>query len=71
MMAVDVQLGQQPSAGVPRKLFQLDRMFNPVGYDVSADGRRFLVVGVRPLEFQNTPITVVLNWWVEFAKRKD
>jgi Tol biopolymer transport system component len=70
MMAVDVPLGPTPSAGVPRKLFPLNTSFVNFGYDVSADGQRFLVSRTRE-DVPDAPITVVLNWWAEFAKRSN
>jgi hypothetical protein len=46
MMVVDVQLGEKPWAGIPRKFFQLDPTFGTLGYDVSANGQRFLVTAL-------------------------
>jgi eukaryotic-like serine/threonine-protein kinase len=69
MMVVDVQLGEKPSAGSPRKLFQLAPTFGTIGYDVSADGQRFLVTALLDEDLPDVPITVVLNWWAELAKR--
>jgi eukaryotic-like serine/threonine-protein kinase len=69
MMAVDVHLGDVPSAGVPRKLFQLDSSA-AIGYDVSVDGQRFLVDRFL-YDLPNAPIMVVLNWWAELAKRQN
>jgi hypothetical protein len=71
MMVVDVQLGEKPSAGIPRKLIQLDATFGAFGYDVSADGQRFLVTTLLREDLPDVPITVVLNWWAELAKRSE
>jgi Tol biopolymer transport system component len=67
MMAVDVQAGQPPSVSVPRKLFALGGLGN-FGYDISVDGQRFLMAR-RRVDVPDTPITVVLNWWADVAKR--
>ncbi len=63
IMAADVQLGQGFSAGVPHALFQVATLevYGSV-YDVTSDGRRFLVAS-RSFAEANAPITVVLNWW--------
>jgi Tol biopolymer transport system component len=59
MMSVDVNAGQQFDVGAPTPLFQ-----TPPGAivgDVSADGKRFLLVTpVGPSA--SAPFTVVLNW---------
>jgi eukaryotic-like serine/threonine-protein kinase len=59
MMAVDVAAGQQFDVGTPTELFQ-----TPPGAivgDVSADGKRFLLVTpVGPSA--SAPFTVVMNW---------
>lgn len=68
VMAVDVQLGQTPTAGVPKKLFQFGSTFGNLGYDVSADGQRF-VIARRRVDVPDTPIIVVLNWWVALKSR--
>ena len=74
MMAVDVKPGAAFSAGIPRQLFQIQGVdltaANPtsaVHYDVRADGQQFLVF-VPQQEAQDSPITVVLNWWAELEK---
>jgi len=70
MMAVDLELGPAPRVGIPRKLFQLDRIGGQIGlgYGISPDGQRFLIS--RPhADNPDTPITVVLNWWADLANR--
>jgi Tol biopolymer transport system component len=71
LMAADMKLGDAVSAGTPHKLFS----FNSGdgydvardGYDVASDGQRILIVS--RVEEISSPITVVLNWWVELEKR--
>jgi hypothetical protein len=67
MMIVDVAVKPPLSAGVPRRLFQLGSTFGNSDYDVSADGQRLLVNQPRD-DVPDAPITVVLNWWTDFAK---
>jgi dipeptidyl aminopeptidase/acylaminoacyl peptidase len=70
MMVVAVHREQPLSAGVPRKLFQRGpgaTGFN-LEFEVSADGQRFLISQIRE-DSPDTPITVVLNWWVDLVKR--
>jgi len=66
MMAVEVTAGQEFHAGTPTPLFQ-----TPPGAivgDVTADGRRFLLVTpVAPSA--SVPFTVVLNWQEELKQR--
>jgi dipeptidyl aminopeptidase/acylaminoacyl peptidase len=60
-MAVDVTTSSTFQYGIPKQLFALP--VNVGDWDVTADGKRFLVA--MPLQAQqnaNTPITVVLNW---------
>ena len=63
LMAVDVSLDSEFSAGEPEELFPvgLTAMRHRSNYAVSSDGQRFLVLmppqGARP-----HPFTVVLNW---------
>jgi serine/threonine protein kinase/Tol biopolymer transport system component len=62
LMAVDVTTGDRLTAGVPRELFRSPGRSAPAGFDVRADGQRFLV---PRLDLQDAPITVVLNWWAD------
>ena len=56
LMAVDVKSGARFEHGVPKPLFEAR-----TGFDVSPDGKRFLLV--VPLEqAANPPMTVVVNW---------
>ena len=38
-----------------------------MGYDVRPDGQQF-VIFMRQRGTQDTPITVVLNWWAELRQ---
>ena len=62
MMAVDVRLEPQFEAGVPRPMFDTSQMRNGGQlYDVTADGRRFLMI--QPTQDTGTrAITLVQNW---------
>jgi Tol biopolymer transport system component len=56
LMAVDVKSGARFEHGVPKPLFEAR-----TGFDVSPDGKRFLLV--VPLEqAANPPMSVVVNW---------
>jgi len=59
MMAVDVAFGERFSSGTPRALFPYGAT---TGFDVSEDGQRFLIV--TPPKEVDSPITVLVNWWV-------
>lgn len=62
LMAVDVKLGAEVKAGVPRELFTI---FN--SFEAAHDGQRFLVQeGVADTAVP--PFTVVLNWMAEVKR---
>ncbi len=63
MMAVDIDTTRQVEAGVPRALFKRAALVSVRGrpYDVSKDGKRFLV-NLPPEESAPAPMTVVVNW---------
>ncbi len=64
-MVVDVnETGAAFQPGVPKQLFAASP--NP-GWDVTADGQRFLM-GVTPGQRGDEPITVVLNWQAALRK---
>ncbi len=69
MMAVDVNgEGSTFRAGAIRNLFAANPWnFGRVGFDVSADGQRFVINSFA--ESANVPITLVINW-PEELKRK-
>jgi hypothetical protein len=68
-MSVAVTLGRQFAADKPRLLFEGPYvMIGNQSYDVSPDGRRFLVL--EPVKQEAvTHLNVVLNWFEE-VKRK-
>jgi Tol biopolymer transport system component len=68
VMAVDVSSGDSFTAGVPRELFRTDGRDITLIYDLNADGTRFLLPA-RAAGNVDSPITVVLNWWVELESR--
>jgi eukaryotic-like serine/threonine-protein kinase len=64
LMAVDIQLGQgPPEIGLPRKVldgpYVLERLGN---YDITPDGRRFVLVRRRGDSDPTATLRVVLNW---------
>jgi Tol biopolymer transport system component len=64
LMAVDVSgtiRGGEFKAGTPRELFTGLRGLGGHAFDVSPDGRRFIVIS-EGLETSSAPIVVVLNW---------
>jgi Tol biopolymer transport system component len=65
MMTVDVTTSRSFSAGTPKMLFE----GQDLGWDVSPDGQRFLMV--KPVEQQPaaTQINIVLNWFEELKRR--
>jgi len=65
MMALDITAGQKFTAGIPHELFRLP--VAPTVWDVTPDGQRFLIWN-PPAVAENSPITVVMNWWAELAK---
>ncbi|NLH77030.1 MAG: hypothetical protein GX465_08330 [Acidobacteria bacterium] len=62
---MDVETGPTFAAEKPRLLFE--GQFNP-GYEVSPDGRRFLMI--QPVEPPQpaTQIDLVLNWFEELER---
>ena len=70
-MAVDVKTASaRLEAGQPKELFQTSAADLPAWmgvYDVTADGKRFLIISVQQ-ESIASPLTVVLNWTVGLKK---
>ena len=70
MMAADVD-PNTTVVGIPHELFRTPLSFvsvrNSTAFDVSADGREFLMYSTG--QRANTPITVVLNWMEELKQR--
>ena len=70
LMAVAVQTAPKFEAGAPKALFDpriargVTASFAAFGYDVTADGKRFLVnsISTTPESSASPPITVVVNW---------
>ena len=65
LMAVDLKgtvPGGQFKASAPRQIFTGLRALPPHNFDLSPDGKRFLVVSNSDLSGAPTPIVVVLNW---------
>ncbi len=75
LTAVAVSTVGEFSVGSPKPLFRLPRfpgMVIEYQYDVSADGRRFVIVEDVEDEQANRPsIHIVLNWYEEFRERED
>jgi hypothetical protein len=70
LMSVEVSgagPGGEFRAGTPRELFTALRGIGVHNFDVSPDGRRFLVI-TEGLETSSAPIVVVLNWMSGIAR---
>ena len=70
MMRARIQRRPTLDAKLPEALFRVQPPSGPMDYVVSEDGQRFLVPRARSSP-PDAPITVVLNWWAEFAARAD
>jgi len=75
LTVVDVELGDRPLIGTPRRLFSVGATVNSIGtgltkgFDVSADGTRFLVtraVTTADDQPEDTRAIYVSNWFKEF-----
>jgi hypothetical protein len=60
-MAVEIAPGSSFQPSTPQRLFQTNAIVGARYWDVSADGKRFLV-GVLGGRNAQTPFTVILNW---------
>jgi Tol biopolymer transport system component len=72
MMAVDIATQPGFSAGKPRELFEGHYEPSPgsnPNYDVSLDGRRFLMVKPTEQKESSAQIVLVLNWFEELRRR--
>lgn len=71
IFAAPIELGPTPAAGVPEKLFDVltpdFSLSSPYVYDVSADGKHFIVEAMDP-NSRATPITVMLNWQAKLRR---
>jgi hypothetical protein len=65
LMSVDISAKSVFEVGAPRPLFQLPPGF--IGFEVTADGRRFLI-GAPVALSASAPFTVVLNWQTTLKK---
>ena len=70
MMAVDIRLGaDQADASAPRELFAMNPdVANNRFYDLSPDGKRFLIRG--PSDDAALPLDVIVNWQALLAKKQ-
>jgi len=70
LMSVNVQTDGPFTAGVPKPVFKtrVDNYQNPNRYDVSADGKRFLI-NVPDKQSASSPVIVVVNWDAELQIR--
>jgi Tol biopolymer transport system component len=67
--SVEVRPGEAFEAGAPRPLFATQMFLDPeAGYDVTADGQRFLVNELVPPE-EPEPITLVVDWPAALKKK--
>jgi len=60
-MAVDIDTSKGFQAGTPRRMFTGPAAIANVGWDMSPDGKRFLIPS-PPNAGRTIPFTVVLNW---------
>jgi hypothetical protein len=74
LMAVNVPEGAVFKVGTPKPLFQLPvtsiqnrTAVNAFRWDVTSDGKRFLIDEARS---STEPLTVVLNWAAEMEKNR-
>jgi len=65
LMAVEVKLGSKLEAGAPKPLF--DTRLGNGPFDISPDGRRFLLANPSE-DAGRTPMTVVVNWTGEVKR---
>ncbi len=71
LMGVDVRPGDVLETGAPRAMFRTQVPFSSVldQYDVTADGKRFLVIENED-EAVSPPINVVINWLPDLKKTR-
>ena len=74
IMEVDIAPGPEPKLGAPREVFTRKPLGWPLifgwapGYDVSADGSRFVIVEAQGAANNRGGIVIEENWTKEFAK---
>jgi eukaryotic-like serine/threonine-protein kinase len=72
LMSVDIEAKPTFSAGVPKRLFE-SRFVSNVGranYDVSVDGKQFLMVEAIGSDTRTTQVNVVQEWFEELKRRR-
>ena len=70
LMAVDIRPGETLETSAPHALFQADLPFTTVldQYDVTSDGKKFLVIE-NEQNATSPPINIVVNWVEELRRR--
>jgi dipeptidyl aminopeptidase/acylaminoacyl peptidase len=68
LIAVPIKTGDRIQLGSAEELFRVDVAMGSSIYDVSADGKRFLV-NARVSGPESTPITIVTNWTASLKKQ--
>ena len=69
LMRVDVRRTPTVTLGTPREVRRPSRLITRVGYDVSPDGKRLLLVDqMTGDEQRGTSVTVAQNWFATFKK---
>jgi hypothetical protein len=69
IMAVSTETTPTFKYGTPRLLFEKALLATLGGYDVTPDGKRFLIIRSRETEQTGAQINVVLNWFEELKQR--
>jgi dipeptidyl aminopeptidase/acylaminoacyl peptidase len=70
MYAVDVTLGPEFRAGEPRLLFEGPYPDMPgLGYDISSDGKQFLLLESKDFSKTSTTLTVITSFFDELRRR--
>ncbi|MFI5181323.1 MAG: protein kinase [Thermoanaerobaculia bacterium] len=69
MMSVDVETKPTFRPGRPRALFEGSFLGTYDSYDVTPDGKRFLMIKPDPAESGPAHVNVVLNWFEEVKRR--
>ena len=75
MMAVDIAARPDFRAGKPRVLFEghyetsADNALPTAGYDVSSDGKRFLMIKGGGEQAASVQLQVVQDWFEELKRR--
>jgi serine/threonine protein kinase/Tol biopolymer transport system component len=71
LMRVDVRRTPTVTLGTPREVRRPSRLITRVGYDVSPDGKRLLMVDEGAGDVQRgTSVTVAQNWFASFKRSR-